>query len=100
MRLYGGIDLGAAKIQAVVADDAGAVVGEARRRTPQGGDPVSVVAALAEALAAASEPALVRLILSPVALVLGLLPTRLFVSRQLDEGEVWIIESTVKVETR
>jgi hypothetical protein len=57
MRLYGGLDLGGAKIQALVADDAGAVVGEAWRRTPQGGDPVSVVAALAEALAAAAEPA-------------------------------------------
>src|SRR5437763_3045914 len=61
MRLYGGIDLGGAKIQALVADHAGAVVGEARRRTPQGGDPVSVLAVLAEALAAAADPAGVAL---------------------------------------
>jgi glucokinase len=41
-RLLGGIDLGGTKIQAVVLDESGSVLGQARRATPQSG-PASVI---------------------------------------------------------
>jgi hypothetical protein len=40
---------------------------------------------------------LVRLLLSPVALLLGLLPARLFVPRELDDDEVTLLEGTAHV---
>ncbi|MGZ4480758.1 MAG: ROK family protein [Gaiellales bacterium] len=53
----GGIDLGGTKIQAVVVDDAQAVLGQARHPTPSGGGPEGVITAMAgvmrEAAAAA-----------------------------------------------
>lgn len=60
--LRGGIDLGGTKIQAAIVDDAGNVLGEARRPTPTVGGPPDVAeemaAALREAAAAADlEPA-------------------------------------------
>jgi glucokinase len=55
--LRGGIDLGGTKIQAVVVDDAHAVVGQARRPTPTTGGPAGVAAAMAEALGDAAAAA-------------------------------------------
>jgi glucokinase len=46
----GGIDLGGTKIQAVVVDEANAVLGDARRPTPTTGGPPEVAEAMAEAL--------------------------------------------------
>ena len=46
MAWYGGIDLGATNVKAAVGDDAGVVVGEARRPTPKGPDGEAVTAAL------------------------------------------------------
>jgi glucokinase len=56
MSMRGGIDLGGTKIQAVVVDDAGAVLGQARHATPPGGPP-AVAAAMAEALREAAAEA-------------------------------------------
>jgi glucokinase len=53
----GGVDLGGTKIQAVVVDDGGSVLGDARRPTPTAGGPPDVAAALAEALREAAETA-------------------------------------------
>ncbi len=58
----GGVDLGGTKIQAVVLDEAGAVLGDSRRPTPTEGGPPDVVEAIASALgdaaaAAGIEPA-------------------------------------------
>ena len=58
MPLYGGIDLGGTKIQAVIVDDDHKVLGSARHPTPASGGPQDVVAAMALALrdaAAAAE---------------------------------------------
>jgi glucokinase len=57
MNPRGGIDLGGTKIQAVVVDDANAVLGERRRPTPTGGGPADVAAAMAEALSGAAAAA-------------------------------------------
>ena len=57
MNARGGIDLGGTKIQAVVLDDANAVLGEQRRPTPTSGGPAGVAAAMAEALSAAAAAA-------------------------------------------
>lgn len=46
MAWYGGIDLGATNVKAAVGDDAGVVVGEARRPTPTGPDGEAVTAAV------------------------------------------------------
>jgi glucokinase len=56
--LYGGIDLGGTKIQAVVVDDERNVLGSARRATPTEGGPADVAAEMEQALrdaAAAAE---------------------------------------------
>ncbi|MDP9135253.1 MAG: ROK family protein, partial [Actinomycetota bacterium] len=57
MNPRGGIDLGGTKIQAVVVDDANALLGEQRRPTPTSGGPADVVAAMAEALSDAAAAA-------------------------------------------
>ena len=57
MSARGGIDLGGTKIQAVVVDEANAVLGEERRPTPTSGGPADVAAAMAEALSAAATAA-------------------------------------------
>ena len=46
----GGIDLGGTKIQAVIVDGRGAVLGQSRRPTPTSGGPPAVIAVLAEAI--------------------------------------------------
>jgi glucokinase len=53
----GGIDLGGTKIQTVVVDAGGEVLGEARRQTPTEGGPQDVADAMAEALREAAEGA-------------------------------------------
>jgi len=53
----GGIDLGGTKIQAVVVDDANAVLGEARHPTPTSGGPADVATAMANALREAAQAA-------------------------------------------
>ncbi len=50
MAARGGIDLGGTKIQAVVVDEAHAVLGQARRPTPTKGGPADVAEAMAEAM--------------------------------------------------
>lgn len=50
MSSYGGIDLGGTKIQAVVVDDDGTVIGSARRPTPTEGGPGDVAAEMEQAL--------------------------------------------------
>jgi len=56
--LYGGIDLGGTKIQAIVLEREGQeVLGKARRPTPSDGGPRAVVSALAEALREAADEA-------------------------------------------
>jgi glucokinase len=55
--LRGGIDLGGTKIQTVVVDAHGTVLGEARRPTPTSGGPADVAGALAEALSEATAAA-------------------------------------------
>ena len=50
----GGIDLGGTKIQAVVIDAAGGMLGAARRPTPDAGGPQAVTAALAETVSEAA----------------------------------------------
>jgi glucokinase len=51
----GGIDLGGTKIQAVVVNGRGTVVGEARRPTPPTGGPPAIAAEMAATLVAAAE---------------------------------------------
>ena len=53
----GGIDLGGTKIQTVVVDSKGAVLGEARQPTPTEGGPADVARAMATALREAAEDA-------------------------------------------
>jgi glucokinase len=57
MAIYGGIDLGGTKIQSVVVDEGGALLGEDRRPTPTTGGPAAVTAALADGLRAAASAA-------------------------------------------
>jgi glucokinase len=56
-RLFGGLDLGGTKIQAVLLDGRRSVVAQARRPTPQEGGPPDVLDALAATLAEACESA-------------------------------------------
>lgn len=56
-RMRGGLDLGGTKIQAVVTDGEAAVLGQARRETPQRGGPEAVVFELAQALRTALDEA-------------------------------------------
>ena len=57
MALRGGIDLGGTKIEAVVVDPEGAVVGQARGATPAEGGPPAVIKALASGLQEAAKAA-------------------------------------------
>jgi glucokinase len=57
MALYGGIDLGGTKIQAIVMDADRHVLGQARSPTPESGGPSAVVQALAACMREASEQA-------------------------------------------
>ena len=57
MRLRGGVDLGGTKIQAVIADPGGRVLGDSRRPTPTEGGPADVVAAMATAVRDAAREA-------------------------------------------
>src|SRR4051794_9103432 len=50
MSARGGIDLGGTKIQAVILNGRGAVVGDARRQTPMEGGPKAITAEMAGAL--------------------------------------------------
>ena len=62
MALRGGIDLGGTKIESVVVDGDGAVVGQARHPTPHDGGPRAVINALAGGLREAAKAAGVRLL--------------------------------------
>jgi glucokinase len=55
--MRGGIDLGGTKIQTVVVDDDGAVLGRSRHPTPTTGGPTDVAAAMVEALLDAAHEA-------------------------------------------
>jgi glucokinase len=57
MTLRGGIDLGGTKIQAVVVDESGEVLGSSRRPTPTSGGPADVAAAIVVAAQEAAEQA-------------------------------------------
>jgi glucokinase len=57
MSQRGGIDLGGTKIQAVIVNGRGAVVGDARRPTPVTGGPPAVAAEMAATLTEAAEAA-------------------------------------------
>jgi glucokinase len=57
MALRGGIDLGGTKIESVVVDGDGAVVGQARHPTPHEGGPPAVITALAGGLREAAKAA-------------------------------------------
>jgi len=57
MALRGGLDLGGTKIDAIVVDDANAIVGRARRLTPTEGGPPAVVHELEEAMREAASSA-------------------------------------------
>jgi glucokinase len=57
MSAYGGIDLGGTKIQAVVVDDHGNVLGAARHPTPTSGGPADVARELERALREAAKAA-------------------------------------------
>jgi glucokinase len=57
MSLRGGIDLGGTKVQAVVVDDAGKVVGQSRHPTPTTGGPSDVAAEITAAMREAAEGA-------------------------------------------
>jgi glucokinase len=57
MSARGGIDLGGTKIQAVVVNGRGSVIGEARHPTPTSGGPPAVTAEMAATLAEAAEAA-------------------------------------------
>ena len=61
MSARGGIDLGGTKIQAVILNGRGTVVGDARRQTPMEGGPPAVAAEMAGALADAADAAGVEL---------------------------------------
>jgi glucokinase len=54
MSARGGIDLGGTKIQAVILNGRGAVVGDARRQTPMEGGPPAITAEMAGALSDAA----------------------------------------------
>ncbi len=56
-KLYGGVDLGGTKIQAVVIGARGKVLGEAREETPTKGGPEAVVEAIASAVGEAAHAA-------------------------------------------
>ena len=56
-KLRGGIDLGGTKIQALVLNEAHAVLGRGRQETPREGGPEAVVAALAETMQTALKDA-------------------------------------------
>jgi glucokinase len=58
--LRGGIDLGGTKIQTVVVDSGGEVLGQARRPTPTDGGPAGVAEQMAEALREAAAEAKVE----------------------------------------
>src|SRR5918998_1708594 len=60
MALRGGVDLGGTKIQAVVVDASGGVLGASRRPTPTAGGPRDVVAAVADAVRDAAQDAQVN----------------------------------------
>ena len=57
--LRGGIDLGGTKIQTVVVDAGGKVLGQSRRPTPTSGGPQDVANAMAESLQESAEKAAV-----------------------------------------
>ena len=57
MSARGGIDLGGTKIQAVVVNGRGTVIGDARHQTPVGGGPPAVTAEMAATIAEAAEAA-------------------------------------------
>jgi glucokinase len=57
MSARGGIDLGGTKIQAVVLNGRGTVVGDARRQTPMTGGPAAVTAEMAATLGDAADAA-------------------------------------------
>ena len=57
MTLRGGLDLGGTKIEALVVDEAQAILGQARRVTPTEGGPPAVVAELATAMREAATAA-------------------------------------------
>ena len=57
MALRGGIDLGGTKIESVVVDGDGAVVGQARHPTPREGGPPAVITALAGGMREAAKAA-------------------------------------------
>lgn len=61
MSARGGIDLGGTKIQAVVLNGRGALLGDARRQTPTEGGPPAIAAEMVEALAGAAAAAGVEL---------------------------------------
>jgi glucokinase len=56
-KLRGGIDLGGTKIQTVVVDPGGKVLGQSRRPTPTSGGPQDVADAMAESLRESAEQA-------------------------------------------
>jgi glucokinase len=56
-KLRGGIDLGGTKIQTVVVDGGGEVLGQSRRPTPTDGGPAGVAEQMAEALREAAQEA-------------------------------------------
>ncbi|MDX6626205.1 MAG: glucokinase [Solirubrobacterales bacterium] len=58
--LRGGIDLGGTKIQTVIVDSGGRVLGQSRRPTPTEGGPPAVAAAMVEALREAAAEAKVE----------------------------------------
>ncbi|WP_224367350.1 ROK family protein [Hyalangium versicolor] len=55
-QVFGGLDLGGTKIQAVLLDEEGNVVGQARRVTPQKGGPPAIVEELFATLQEAARP--------------------------------------------
>ncbi len=57
MGIRGGIDLGGTKIQAVVVDDGGDVLGSSRMPTPTTGGPPDVAETMAEAIRDAAKQA-------------------------------------------
>jgi glucokinase len=57
MRVAAGVDLGGTKVQGVVVDDGGEVLGQARAKTPVKGGPNSVVDVIAEVVRAAAKDA-------------------------------------------
>ncbi|MFP2962589.1 ROK family protein, partial [Myxococcus sp. 1LA] len=54
---WGGVDLGGTKIEAVVVDRAGAVLGKTRQPTPSDGEPGDVVRAIYDTLEGAANAA-------------------------------------------